>query len=126
SKNNSGTHNYTLVDYTPIQNTSYYRIKQVDKDGKFDYSDIRAINNAKGLQLSIYPNPVSEIVNIIHPIADNNSLIKIFDLSGKLITSSLAEFGTSSTAIKVEEIASNIYFIYFEQQNYKSALKFIK
>jgi len=127
SKNMSGTHNYTYVDHFPAPNTSYYRLKQVDKDGKFDYSDIKSINNnSLDLQLSIYPNPVSEIINIIHPIADHNSQINIFDLNGKLIISSAAKMGTSNTSIMVNEIVSNMYFVCFEKQDYKSALKFIK
>lgn len=126
SKNTQGTNTYNFLDYSPAPNMSYYRLKQVDKDGKFKYSSIRSVNNSVDIQLSVYPNPVSDLINISHPIADHNSILNIFDLKGKLIISLTAKMGTSNTSIKVSEMDSNMYFIYFKKQDYKSALKFIK
>ncbi len=54
------TTNYTLPT------TIYYRLRLVDKDGKYSYSEVKQllIKNDK-LEISIYPNPVKELINII-------------------------------------------------------------
>ena len=62
SKGAKGT--YTFTDNTPLS-TSYYRLKQVDNDGKFEYSKVISIaQTSKGKGLSVYPNPVSNILNL--------------------------------------------------------------
>lgn len=126
SKNTRGTNNYSFNDYAPLLSTSYYRLKQLDRDGKFDYSIIRSINNNSELKLSLYPNPSNETVNLVHPMADTNSVIDIFDSTGKLILSSTAAMGTSNTNINISHIAANVYFLQFKKGGNKSILKFIK
>ena len=38
--------NYNIIDYNPYFNTSYYRLKQVDFDGQYSYSNIEAVQKA--------------------------------------------------------------------------------
>lgn len=126
SKNASGTHFYSFIDRSPIPNTSYYRLKQIDKDGKFDFSDIRGISNSFGIKFSVYPNPSTEKINILHPIADNKTLVKIIDFSGKLVGSYLVTAGNTITTISVANLSSSLYFLYFEKQDLNFTSKFIK
>jgi len=60
--NGSGTTsvetNYSFSDEAPAVGLNYYRIKQVDFDGKFDYSAIAVINiEEKSIITGLYPNP---------------------------------------------------------------------
>jgi hypothetical protein len=51
---------YQFVDNDPISGTNYYRLKQIDFDGRFDYSKILSIqinNNKQSELLKIIPNP---------------------------------------------------------------------
>ncbi|MCF0049519.1 T9SS type A sorting domain-containing protein [Dyadobacter sp. LJ53] len=56
--------NYHYVDATPFSGINYYRLKQLDHDGKFAYSKMAAVESAIQEDFSIYPNPSSDIVNI--------------------------------------------------------------
>jgi hypothetical protein len=64
-------HNYSLIDENPLPGVSYYRLRQVDLDGAFSYSQIRRIeNNGTGAVVEkfvAFPNPVNlSRSNIVH------------------------------------------------------------
>ena len=67
--NSNNIINYSTIDYTPYKGVNYYRIKQVDFDGKFSYSTIRTVNyNANNLSnktsIKLYPNPAISSNNV--------------------------------------------------------------
>lgn len=51
------TKDYTYTDQLPEKGFNYYRLKQVDKDGKFVYSPVRLVNFSD-LIITVYPNPI--------------------------------------------------------------------
>ncbi|MFT4666442.1 MAG: hypothetical protein ACI9XB_003408 [Gammaproteobacteria bacterium] len=57
---------YTYLDITPNKNGYYYyRLKQLDYDGKFDYSEIRELEfSEEDYQIESYPNPFTDYVTI--------------------------------------------------------------
>lgn len=57
--NSTGLLNYTITDESPLQGTSYYRLKQTDFDGSFSYSRLAAVEFDNHTQYQVYPNPVS-------------------------------------------------------------------
>jgi len=52
-------HAYTYRDTNPFFGTSYYRLKQVDLNGDFEYSNVLSLQYIRN-GVSIYPNPVSD------------------------------------------------------------------
>jgi uncharacterized repeat protein (TIGR03803 family) len=87
SKGNSTLNtNYIFTDNKPAFGKNYYRLQQVDIDGKITYSNIVIviIKNSKKL-ISIYPNPTSKIINIAS--GDKIISIELFDISGRKIKS---------------------------------------
>lgn len=73
---------YSFIDEKPFEGTSYYRLKQVDNDGAFTYSPIRAVNDASANVLLVYPQPASESFTIeVGPMKVTR--IYATDLSGK-------------------------------------------
>jgi hypothetical protein len=84
--NSTETITYDFIDYAPLLGLSYYRLKQVDLDGKYSYSDpvsvLREIDNY--VDINIYPNPANDLINIqFH----SNSIeeIGIYDITGRLL-----------------------------------------
>jgi Secretion system C-terminal sorting domain len=64
----------------------YYRIKQIDLDGRANFSEIRSVrNNAKKITLSIYPNPGRDFVKLTIPGGTGLADISITDAAGKEI-----------------------------------------
>lgn len=78
---------YTATDNSPLKGMNYYRLKQIDNDGKFTYSPIvslRFSDNALGF--SFYPNPVKGQLNIsLETIESNAAVLKMMTADGKTV-----------------------------------------
>ncbi len=83
--------NYTAIDGSINENTTYYRLKHVDTDGEFSSSNLISVNYIKAKKLSfiIYPNPSNGNFNAEISGLNNNEKITILltDKSGRLIFS---------------------------------------
>ncbi|AHJ96877.1 choice-of-anchor D domain-containing protein [Hymenobacter swuensis] len=60
---------YEAYDPQPIrQSVAYYRLRQVDRDGKEAFSAVQVINDQ--LQLNVYPNPAHAELRVELPVAE--------------------------------------------------------
>jgi len=80
--------NYAYTHKTNRPGSLYYRLKQVDFDGAFEYSDVIEVMREKtnNGNIVIFPNPAKEIftINVSNPERLNSS-VKVTDLLGKVI-----------------------------------------
>jgi len=113
AKNSTQILGYKFDDRTPYLGTSYYRIKQVDMDDKFTYSEIKAldINNLEHTDIHVSPNPTTGLFTIKGEqiaVAD----IAIFDIHGKDVTA-LAKIQDIQNEIHVdlESLNDGVYIL---------------
>ncbi len=79
---------YTGFDNNPAVGWNYYRLKIIDKNGRFTYSDIRKVKFADGLQqVKIFPVPATEVLNVQLPTSYTKVMLQLFSIDGKLISS---------------------------------------
>ena len=108
---------YTGFDNNPINGVGYYRLKQIDFDGKFTYSDIVSIDYVpeQFYKLQVFPNPISDNFLQVYYFSEFNHLVElaIFTPSGKLIYKDNLEVVKSKNAIihEVSSIPSGIYIL---------------
>ncbi|HTN19026.1 MAG TPA: pectinesterase family protein [Pelobium sp.] len=126
SKNVAGVHNYNFSDENPSAGIAYYRLKQIDLNGTFTYSEPQAINNEEGLVFTIYPNPVADVLTVNHAKAKQNSFIKVLSLDGKVMATVKAETGSFKTVANLATLTSGVYLIRFNNGSNNSVSKFIK
>lgn len=85
--NAAGKNNYSYTDN--IENYTgrriYYRLKKVDKDGKYSFSKIFTIHVPLNIQFTVYPNPVKEVLTIKFNTKLNNADLQICDMAGKIV-----------------------------------------
>ena len=69
---------YSLTHNSPVDGVNYYRLKQVDANNNYSYSNIVAINfTIKGVSISaVYPNPFLSQVKI-DISSDRNEVVRI-------------------------------------------------
>jgi hypothetical protein len=115
--NSSAQLNYNFADVTPLAGTNYYRLKQVDKDGKFSMSQIVAIKGLKptSLQLvNVYPNPTANKlnVNIESPVTENVTLF-VTDMAGKTLINlrKAVAVGDNNIELNVSALPTGSYLI---------------
>jgi len=74
---------YQFVDSDNKNGTYYYRLKQIDLDGHFTYSDLKTVNINRKSNLLVFPNPAQEYVSISASTGNSYRLINAY---GKVIT----------------------------------------
>ena len=119
-------HRYTYQDDKPKQGNSYYKLKMTDIDGKFKYSKIIVLkplcNQSSHI---IYPNPVTDILNIsITNLQNDVTIASLFDNNGKLLYSSEMKSGTNM--INMAKFAKGIYLLKLKSNAETQNIKIIK
>jgi len=92
AKNNgksANTYTFTDANLSSLHSSGvvYYRVKQIDKDGRAVYTEIKKVNmDGKALSASIYPNPVKGNATLSINLVNNGPFtISISDASGKKV-----------------------------------------
>ena len=109
--------------------TTFYRLKIVNIDGSYTYSEIRSVSNKVSFAVSLYPNPANDNLNVIINSTQNETAqMQVINMDGKIIisTSSNIAVGTTTNNINVSSLSSGIYFIKIETSEGQSTLKFVK
>jgi hypothetical protein len=96
---------YSFIDNNPLQGVNHYRLKQIDIDGKFTFSDLKTVKLSTNNAISIYPNPSKGIVNINGSY--NIKSMELYDISGR----KLRQWNTAQAAIDISNFASNNYIL---------------
>ncbi len=130
--NSNTNRDYDMVDMGILEQITtnaviYYRLKEVDFDGKEFYSEIVPVevNKYKVSDISVFPNPVSENLYLKTNIPLARDLnYEIYDLSGRLVQSGQAR----EEGIYVSHLMSAIYIVRFTGEAVANpvSLKFTK
>ena len=102
--------NYDFIDPKPLRGVSYYRLRIVDLDGSYSYSDIDTLVwDALPSDLVVFPNPVlSEEVLIIETNNYTALEVEIFNAAGQLMRVQSPEGYRHE--IELEQLAAGSYF----------------
>ena len=105
-----------VYDYNLSANTTYqYRLKMIDLDGQYEYSDVIEVQVAgAAIQLGeAVPNPASSYADIKYTLdADRNILITLYDMNGKEVKTlfnGFAKAGENDLTIDLSGINSGVY-----------------
>jgi hypothetical protein len=82
---------YELRDPQPLTGLTYYRLRQVDKDGKAAYSSVVTLTPTarEAAQANVYPNPVAGSSNgrlAMRGLTDQKVMVRVTDMLGRVIT----------------------------------------
>lgn len=100
---------YSFLDSAPLIGLQYYRLKQIDYNGTFDYSKTISINWDKATStISIFPNPTSEQLAIDWGSSSGQLNIQIYDTAGNL---TMSVNGKEQQDIDVSDLNKGMYFL---------------
>jgi Secretion system C-terminal sorting domain len=108
-------HSYTFIDSSRLLGVIYYRLKQIDLDGSFTYSnEIKIISNPVLFSLEQnYPNPFNPITAINYSIPENENVsLEVYNILGQKIMTLMNEYkmaGYYSINFNAGEFASGVY-----------------
>ncbi len=101
---------YEVNDTNPFADITYYRIKQIDFDGKFSFSKIVSFKKDIELEnnhIKIYPNPAKHFVNIKNNSGKSEN-IEITNLSGNILYKNTI---VKSLQIDISKFESGVYIV---------------
>lgn len=120
-------------NHTDFNTFVYYRIKQVDLDGRTDYSVIKSVKRTvqPTFTVEVYPIPLDakKELNLKLSAIDMSQLfIKMTDITGKvMVTKSIAPNSSNySDKIDMSNMASGIYFVEVKNAQGKEVIKVLK
>jgi PQQ-dependent dehydrogenase (s-GDH family) len=117
----AGSSPYNYIDKSVQEGNNYYKIKQVNKDGKITYSTtIKIIYDPSKAVITSYPNPVSDYLNIRISSAKKAQIsITLTDIEGKVMhrQSDIFEPGIKDIKIDVKTMPAQVYIMHIINNN---------
>ncbi|GGB78728.1 hypothetical protein GCM10011325_02830 [Dyadobacter sediminis] len=119
---------YRFLDTGFAKGISYYRLKQVDLDGKSVYSRILALDAATKGEIKLYPNPVQKALTLELPDASSEKVqIKLVNAAGQQVfVQEQAENRNGKINIDIEKLPAGIYQVIVTGESKSWVLKMLK
>ena len=129
--NSNSPNNYSFIDNKPLNGKSQYRLKQIDKDGAFKYSnavEVAAVILKYDLAQN-YPNPYNPTTLITYSIpASSNVIVTVYNILGELIKTLVnenQEAGIYKVNFDAKGLGNGIYFYKIQAGNFAATKKML-
>ncbi|MFK8162041.1 MAG: T9SS type A sorting domain-containing protein [Lewinella sp.] len=97
--NSQVNRSYGFQDAAALPGTSYYRLRMVDLDGSFTYSEVAAVHLDESTSLALYPNPARTTVKLDLPEAHVYTHYSLYAADGRLLHKGVPVAGTNTLAV---------------------------
>lgn len=123
---------YSYSDLTSLSGKYSYRLKQLDYDGTYAFSDIVEVNIGLPIQFSLsqnYPNPFNPSTTISFTIPKSEFVtLKVFNMLGqevKTLVNGFTEAGSYNKIFNASELSSGTYFYQLKTESFSDIKKMI-
>jgi hypothetical protein len=110
----SDVQRYSLTDNAALNGVNYYRIKQVNQDGSYQYSSIQKVDiNAVVKHWNLYPNPAKNVAGLYALNNYDKAAVSVSDLTGKIVYRTTVNnvIAGQQVAIPVQQLSKGVYVI---------------
>lgn len=120
--------NYSYTDDSYISGIAYYRLKQFDFNGQYEYFNIEAINcKLTDNGFYTYPNPTNGVFQLqFNTPLKENAQLEIYDLRGRIVLSKVLQKDINSYSIDLSTHNNAVYFLKLQCNNTIKNIKIIK
>lgn len=102
---------YEHTDEFPMGGINYYRLKQVDLNEAFEFSNIVSVYFEESLSISVFPNPASQQIFVQLKDNQNDLRLQIFNLTGQLLMESMLPKGDNRAEMDVSKLPKGVYHV---------------
>ena len=102
---------FTYLDQSSMAEVNYYRIRQIDPDGRYSLSPVVEVKMEVGAWVKLYPNPVNQVLSIESLSASTQDLhFKLYDVSGKCVFQQVKMmYAGQSVLLDLSELPAGMY-----------------
>jgi hypothetical protein len=128
AKNTAGLNEYIYTDTEPFDGENYYRIKIIETDESFSYTNIIKVRHEKeGYFFSVYPNPAKNQLFLHFKSKDpNNGIIRIVTVEGREILKKAVDINKGENEVQLNiNLPSGIYMLNYADKDQHISHKFI-
>jgi alpha-tubulin suppressor-like RCC1 family protein len=97
---------YGFTHQNPTAATHYYRLKMVDNDGTFKFSQVISLNKNETKSLKVYPNPTKNTINIM--TSDYAQPMRLYSINGALLMSK----NQTVEQLDISALPTGMYFLH--------------
>ncbi len=128
SGNSSTERHYEFLHASPAPATTYYRIKQVDLDGGFEYSQVVAVQTGKAatMQISLYPNPSHDYLYLGNISLDAAAVVEILDMQGRKVDQIKPTLEGGTPNISIQQLQAGNYILRIQNAGQLIQQRFVK
>jgi hypothetical protein len=124
-------HNYTVIDNSPFDGITYYRLQQIDNDGKTTVSKVVSVNMSKAAinYFSVFPNPLTNQLTLnINAKNDQKATIVITDIFGRTLQTNALQLtkGNQLQRLAINKLAAGNYNVTIVFNDTKLTKKVVK
>lgn len=114
---------YSLTDYAPLYGINTYRLKQIDVNGTFRYSNIVLVNNQSGASVvKTYPNPFKDRFTVVfNDESLLNSTVRLISVNGRVLE--IFRLSSYNYQVNMEKYTPGIYMLQFSNGNVLRLIK---
>jgi len=124
--NSQSLSKYSFSDRDILNEYTYYRVKAIDLDGKYSYSNMAVVEGLTHNSVFVYPTIATNTIHIVHPKMAGRNNVQIYNLSGNKVMALLTEEGSSESTVNVTSLSAGLYIINYTNGAKNFKLKFIK
>jgi len=128
--NSNRVRQYQWIHTSPKQGINYYRIRQTDRDGRYNYTKVITLQYfTNATTIRIFPNPVIEKLTVLVPEGrrgGNDNYIRIFDVMGKEVMRQKIIVGTKQLDLNTSKLSAGIYHLQMMLHGNLQTVPFIK
>jgi len=125
AKNTTGEITYNFSDPIKLVDAVFYRLKIVDRDDNFKYSNMILIT-VKASTISVHPNPAHRELIVTHPKIKSAATITIYNAGGMKIKTVTLALNSIRTTVNIASFAKGNYIVILANGKETSGLQFIK
>ena len=126
---NSGYHGQGHVfshTFTLVGSTTFTCSPHASMYGVVNVTDPLSVNDYNIIQLDVYPNPVSDVVNVKLNTLNEDTELEIYNMLGKVVMKKSYDFNAESYSIDISEFVAGVYILKVSSGESTSYKKFIK
>jgi len=103
-------HSYAFTDQHASAGKNYYRLRQLDFDGRFTFSPLQSVTfAASGFGVKVIPNPAREFVTVFIEEAVSAGHMHLLDLSGRIVYTEPFQPGANAIEIVTDNFHPGVY-----------------